>query len=564
MSNNAENNNDNNKREELKRLVIDAISKECAKHDSSPLQQHDDLRAVANGLAKGRKLQLTILTGGLCNYSYKVHFKKNDESGDDDDHDDTVALFAKLTFGAPLLFPDAQCSPERTNREYEMMELYADVSPYPESTITPYFCIDVVDGSDGEGSNEEGQMKLLVTEFSSRLEEQAANVFVDGDMIDTNFAIKLAKGLSTLHNTEVTNPDFNKDMKPFFQGLTHVMAPIFDGYFDQEHQQIDGATKYARSIGKERLDKVLEVYRETLDRSDCYVHGDCHVFNMMVEGKQKSLSDLIKSFNDNNEDDNEEESTTTSSSAGDVALVDWEMSHCGPIGKDIGFFHPFPLACVFAHTLNGDLKSSKNILEFLDVLWNEYSSSIDLNNDRNLSLVDVYRQVLAFCGVITVAYSALGFHMEYLPIEEERVDDLTNVKESLGIVGLKFMNIGFESDPATEATTLQELRNQFNEIIREEMDRLTPPVAEKKKANHRLSSLLRETGRRVSDSHTYFGLATTAATTVKVEEVDGASTTRTTNSTCSKSSAAAVVATKRESILQVEKLMIDVDYGNFE
>jgi hypothetical protein len=45
-------------------------------------------------------------------------------------------------------------------------------------------------------------MKILVTEFSSKLQEQAAKKFVEASM-DTKFAIKLAKGLSSLHNAKV-------------------------------------------------------------------------------------------------------------------------------------------------------------------------------------------------------------------------------------------------------------------------------------------------------------------------------------------------------------------------
>jgi len=64
--------NDDKRKEELKLIVIDAISKECMKNlDSTP---HDDVCAVAKGLSSGRKLKLTILTGGLCNYIIVTRF----------------------------------------------------------------------------------------------------------------------------------------------------------------------------------------------------------------------------------------------------------------------------------------------------------------------------------------------------------------------------------------------------------------------------------------------------------------------------------------------------------
>lgn len=475
--------NDDKRKEELKLIVIDAISKECMKNlDSTP---HDDVCAVAKGLSSGRKLKLTILTGGLCNYSYKVHFEDDNSSPPEDDD---IALFAKLSFKTPVMIPGApSCSLERTQCEFDMMGIYSKVTPYPDSAITPYFCLDVIDGINTE---DEEPMKVLVTEFSSRLQEQAANKFVEATM-GKKFAIKLAKGLSSLHNTEVLEPDFNDGQKVFFHGLTNMLSAIFDKYLDEFYDNkvdLDGATKLAGKIGKVKLDEIMKVFRETVDRKDCYVHGDTHVFNMLVE-------------------DNILDNT------GDIALVDWEMSHCGPVGKDIGIFYGFPLACVLAHAINGDTHSSENILHFLDALWKEYSTSIE----SDVELADIYRQILGFSSLPLIAYSAIGFHMEYLPIDDQEgvgAEDLEKVKESLGIIGLKFASTGFVND---NTMTLLELQNEFHTIVNEEIHHLLPKQEKETKEENtkktintrrrRRSSLLRETGRRVSDAHMYATLA---------------------------------------------------------
>ena len=48
----------NKKKEELKRLTIEAISEECKKSSS---QKHQELRVIAKGLEEGRELDLKIL-----------------------------------------------------------------------------------------------------------------------------------------------------------------------------------------------------------------------------------------------------------------------------------------------------------------------------------------------------------------------------------------------------------------------------------------------------------------------------------------------------------------------
>jgi len=461
-------------KEELQRIAIDAISKEC--HERSA--EHDDLRAISQGLSEGRELAATVLTGGLCNYSYKVHFK--DESEGD------VALFAKQCFGSPLFFQDVKCSRERTNYEYEAMELYATISPYPESTVTPYFCIDV------ESDNHEN-MKILATQFCpNNLDEQAGNVFVDGGPISSEFATKMARGLAALHNAPVTDTDFNADMKSFFLDMAKIQPTIFEAWLAADETELDRSGKLAVSLGSEKLAKLTEGYMEALQRTDCIIHGDAHCFNILVAGKPKSLGDLIASFQENNDD----AENISNNNNGDFCLIDWEMSHVGPIGKDLGWFSAFPLSCLLAHSMHGDTVSAESIVDFLKVLWKDYAEAL---NDNDLSLVEIYRQVLGFAGILLSGYSSLGIHMEYLPLEDGQEPD--KIKEAIGVIALQAMEWGFVE--TTTDTTVEELEDRFWKLVRDEMSLLTPP----KRSRNRRSSLLRESGRRVSDAHTYLSLA---------------------------------------------------------
>lgn len=459
------------KKEEMKRVVIDALTQEFKKPEA---QSIEDIAAFSKGLAEGREMELIILTGGLCNFSYKLHFKDCDPEND-------VALFAKLTFGTPVLFPDVACSPLRTNYEFKMMEMYAKASPYPQSVVTPYLCFDL------EGSEE--NMKVIVMQFSSRLEEQCGNLFIDGGIVDKAYATKIAKSLSALHNIKVTDPDFNGDMKEFFTTLSSVAQLTFEGYLDESNDTPDRSALKAREIGKEGLDEIMDTYLAFLMRTDCYVHGDCHVFNMLVASTLQALS---------NEDE---------SAKGDVAIVDFEFAHYGPMGKDLGWVQVFPMACVMAHTINGDAAVAQSIVEFFDCLWETYAASVSLEG-KDLTVEDLYRQTVASLGLMLLCYSCLGVHMEYLPFEEGNEEDVTKVRESLGVLALEFFEMGFLGKP--EGATLAELRKGFKDAVQKEIDLLTP--VKPKPVEKRRSSLLRDKKRRVSDSHTFFSMAADVST----------------------------------------------------
>jgi hypothetical protein len=197
------------------------------------------------------------------------------------------------------------------------------------------------------------------------------------------------------------------------------------------------------------------------------------------------------------------------------------------------------------------------------------------------SINDIYYQLLGFCGMITLSYCALGFHMEYLPIEENRIDDLAKVKDSLGIIiGLKFMNIGFgyTSKEDKEKLSLDDLRKKFNDIIQEEINRIVPDHEPRpKKKPSRRCSLLRQSGRRVSDAHTWLSMAASLALDDDDDTDtdaygsggsggsgggggDGGPRTSTSSNATARLSLSSV-GSRRASIVQFEKLLIEIEDG---
>ena len=454
----------NHDKEALKLLVIDAISKQCiSAAESADTNTPSDIIALASALNNGHQLELTILCGGLANYSYKVTCSDDSKK---------VALFAKLTFTYALVFPDKPCPLDRTQYEFDALKMYKDVvsnSPKAsDAAVTPYFCIDV-----------EGDHKLLVAQFSP-LDEQAANQFIDGS-VDFRVASKLANSLSALHSMNDFDPTHNVAIRPFVQDLVGLIEEIFAGIMKEEGGSMDRPTELAQAMGKDMLDKIVSTYRKKLKATDCIIHGDCHMFNMLVEAKPSI--ETLENFGEK----------------GDIVLIDWEFSRCGPIAIDLGFIHPFPIACVLAHAMNGEMSSSDNIIKFLDTLWDEYSSTVQ--TERELS--DIYRTMVSFIGVILIVYYKFGFHLEFLPLDEDNVEGLNKVKESMGVLGMKFLSWGFGCNEEEDMTTLPEMRKKFKDAVAEEVQLLSP--IKKMRGRNRRSSMLRASGRRVSDAYLVLG-----------------------------------------------------------
>jgi len=182
-------------------------------------------------------------------------------------------------------------------------------------------------------------------------------------------------------------------------------------------------------------------------RKDCFNHADSHLFNMLVQGRthQVPAGEVYR--------------------VGDVAIIDWEFSQIGPLGKDFGSIVAYPVACCFMHAVNGDFDSSNHVLNWIDQFWERYSSKLILGDYRNgLTLADVYRTMLGFMSIWAVAYDGLGIHLETWDIDEAK---LVEVKSSLGMVSLAS---AFGIVP--EDATLEEMLKIFHDVVRGEMDYL--------------------------------------------------------------------------------------------
>lgn len=447
-------------KEEKKQLVVDQISEQSKSSD------FEDLKAIAKALEEGDKLEAKILTGGQANYTYKVYL-----SGSPD-----KAVFAKLSFPFFQIFPDKPCPLERTEHEFSMMKTVNNL--LPGSAVIPYFCMDV------------DSMKLLVTQWSP-LDEQWANQFIDGS-VSMKYAKQLASILQELHCAEF-DKDFNLEMKPYMDSLSPIANVIFEKLL-AEGCTDERISTIAKDIGNEKFKHMMaESQKIATEVVESYVHGDFHVFNILTARKPgiESLIDLEDDY-DGEDDD-----------GGDAGIVacDWEISHAGASGKDFGVFRSFPLACALANAVNGNKHAAHDILQFLDATWEEYEMAMKVKGGRTDE--DMHSN---FChGLVQGSQYLFGFYglgvfMDLLPIEGGNKDDLTQVKESVGILGLKTMQLG--TTRSSPDLTLKEVKSKYKELVDEQVEYLL--TVNKDCRMTRRSSRLRQSGRRISDAVIHF------------------------------------------------------------
>jgi len=433
-----------------KQLVAQVIASHC--NDSSQFQ---DLRIIGQALKGGDELIVDILTGGYCNFSYRVFLKGNPD----------MQLYAKLSFPWPVHVPDANIDPERTVNEFKIMKTLNGIDP--ASVVAPYLCVDIED------------MKLLVTQWSSA-DEQWANQFIDGT-VDPRIVPKLASVLAKLHCVKF-DPDFNlRSREDVLTYTTSRLTQSFGDLFDLEIRQNSRVSSYARELGKDTCEYLTAQFAENISKRDCLSHNDAHVFNILVE-KKPDIS-ALEQFGP----------------FGKYAICDWEYCFPSSIGRDVGLTYAWPIACIVAHAINGNKDASEGILDILNLLWTEYASALQEFGQKDAErLCTIYRSVIGqLGGHMFFAYFSLGIAMDALPLEGNLVN-IATARESLGNLGLKCMMLGFGKNNVDKS--LQSLQSMFNALMKEEINYHLPSRPSRRNMR---SSMLRASGRRVSDASVF-------------------------------------------------------------
>lgn len=458
-----------------KKIVSEVLANYCCSYDDESLH-YDDLKQIRAMLLNGSgKLVLTSLSGGYTNYTYKAScISCPTERGNNPDEEGkpevAVNLFVKLCFPRAFWNPDPtyHYDVERVSNEAIIMETFLDIAP--GCVAKPYLLVDV------------GDMKLLATEWSAKAEEQLGNQFIDG-LADLRVAIGLAKAMAALHKSESMNDDFNTEAR---ECMIDLFPELRKGLLESVQSKLTRTDQLAAEYGEDLCHMIWDEAEKSYRCKELPVHADLHAFNILVESKP-DISALGPFGKD-----------------GAFNICDWEMAMVGPLGVDMGRIYSIPVACIIAHTLNGNKHVEKEFLYYMDTMWDVYKK--EMRKDRkkdDVFLNQSYRNTLAWLGWKLYGMSQVGWFISFLPIY--KAADVDTLKDCVGVIGLKLMRLGFlEEEPDW---TSQELQIRLSSIIHEEVELIDKrrfardaraPIATKR------SSMLRTKNRRVSDGFQKF------------------------------------------------------------
>lgn len=438
-----------------KKAILIRTTKELSQSTTNPTLQKFH-QAVSSGLTIDAK----ILSGGYTNYSYKLYVVEQPE----------ICAYAKLCFEYALWNPNkTKYDLMRTQNEYDAVNLMSKIAP--DTVVQPICCVDIDEGQ---------KMKLYMTEWS-RSDEQMVNQFIEGS-VDERIAPKIASALAALHNFKDFDPGFNSTVKPQLLDLYNQMDSSAKEIFASAPK--DRTTKYYHQLGK---DKSMALIERSIDNykndADCLIHADAHLMNILVESKPNP--DDLTSFGPN----------------GTITLCDFEMSIAGPIGEDLGVTLCVPISLALAHAINGNDDANVSIIKFIDQLLGTYIAEMKAGGKNDEEMSYIVRNIIARCGMRGYLIHYMLDMIPQLPMPELSGQNIRHLADANGILGLEMMRFGFDDDYIESSATVDELIAKFNELLKEEMKRMSAIFASSgARASRRRSSILRATGRRISDA----------------------------------------------------------------
>jgi hypothetical protein len=440
--------------EEKLLLVIEKIKDHC--HVDS---QHEDLRKVAHALKAGHNLRGKILSGGYTNYSYKIFLDKGSD----------VALFAKVAFAHALWSQDKPFDLNRQTYEFNLMKEFSDKmgGPGKAPVATPYLLIDV-----------STEIRILVAQWAPA-DEQWGNQFIEGE-VDRRVLSRAAETLATINLSEF-DPNLNKGMKDDYQKLVGAFEIKVEECFQQADPK-DDFVEYLQHMGRGKFNAINEARIANDKKAECLIHGDAHVFNCLVEAKP----DVEKLGNFGEK--------------GSFYLCDWEMARPGSRGHDVGLMFAFPMLCSYFHAVRGHTEKALDIIDCLREFWDHYEHNlVEKGNKDAAYIAESFRASVANCGTFTVlAFYVFGCFTEFIDKEGLTPSEISKVMGRVGLTGLKFMELGFIDTEAPRS--IDGLRHAFHEITTQNIQMLSEIAKTRRRHFSRRSSLLRASGRRVSDA----------------------------------------------------------------
>ena len=428
---------------------------------------------------KASYIVIDQLSGGYTNYSYKVSLANGN----------IPILYAKLALPFALFNDTIPCNLDRTQVEFRVLQQFRqtiqnDDDWYaPSPVVKPYFCKDVTMklGPGVENNEKETTMKLLVTEWSQHANVPIASQFADG-AVDPRVIVQLARALALLHGSTSSQTEGNVIENPsvteffvneFPQTLQHMLQVCDDCVGSKTC--LNRIEEVLCTMGKERCNQIVQNimanYSGSDETSNCLIHGDYHVLNILVEETAKVVKEGACGI----------EIEEMFGRHGAVVICDWEGAVTGPRGRDIGVFLSFPLACVMVFHVTGQTSKANHISLILDLFWETYAAELrqqqcELERGMDLLLRDVFESAIGWCGwfLFDVFYrhghvKDLGCFIGLLPLDKLPGNEHKTLYESIGAIGLRLMESGFGKKESSDPhASLEESKALLNRLVCEE------------------------------------------------------------------------------------------------
>jgi hypothetical protein len=446
------------KKEKLE-LAVEMIASYCAAHirdDDPPLPSELQRIHQAVNVEKSDKLVGRSLSGS-SNYTYKVHLKKDEGN---------TAVFVKVALNYALWNPDAVFALDRISNEKKCYDFFrdrffeGDDKDFREDPpiCMPYFLADLSPSA-----------RMLVSRWEHG--QTTWNHQFRNGVIDQRLPAKVARLLATINLLDLKKYEeefpthYNEGIKPAYR----TVCGVFKAAFAQMIASNNAATptnkhflEYARQVGQEVFDASVDRSLIEYEQPDVLLHGDFGSANLLVEEMIGSGDDVI---------------------FGPRAALhkcDWDMSHVGTLGRDIGPFHAFPIACAYFLAAQGKLDKAKNCIDALWAFFDEYcalmaaSSPMAKETSIQAYKAKLVRSCLGWNGIYQLgAHVILKAQLNEFPLDMVPKASCEAVMASYSLTGLKSMEWGFLAKDRNPEFTVEELRAWFRDLIESQIDLLS-------------------------------------------------------------------------------------------
>jgi len=403
------------------KLVIENIVPYCTE-DS----EHEEIRQIAAAITAGGELVGENLEGST-NFSYRVYVKGNRD----------LSIFVKIAFEYARWNPDRSFYDlERITTEYAMLKKFSYLLAPTAPVATPYFCMDIAP-----------KIRMLVAQWTPS-HEVWAHQFVRGE-VDARIVRHVAEFIAQVNIEEYGDPRLNDGIKDSFRGLYPIAKTAFAQMIAADGEPTDHFLAYARELGQQKFDEIMDALAAAYERCDVLLHGDTHAINILVEPLTAEGKFGRK---------------------GEFYVCDWEMVHAGDKGRDPGTFYAWPILCSYFLAARGEKRKAYGVVGCMRDFWDAYSGFLVEKGGRNEKQIgEVLRSCLGWCGVYAfVANYLIGVQRNYMPFDLVTKETSDKCLASVAITGVKALECGFLDTKPT--FSVEELWKWFEDLIREQIE----------------------------------------------------------------------------------------------